>query len=74
MMCEDWALYHELYIYVFMYFDMFCIQWYHLEKKDLWNKVYMNMNMTNKDIIENTASKSSSIVGRESFCHRHVFS
>jgi hypothetical protein len=34
MMCEDWVLYHEL----FMYFDMFYI---HLAKKDLWNKVYI---------------------------------
>jgi hypothetical protein len=31
-------------VYVFMYFDMFYIQWHHLAKKDLWNKVYMNMN------------------------------
>jgi hypothetical protein len=29
-------------VYVFMYFDMFYIQWHHLAKKDLWNKVYMN--------------------------------
>jgi hypothetical protein len=28
-------------VYVFMYFDMFYIQWHHLAKKDLWNKVYM---------------------------------
>jgi hypothetical protein len=42
MMCDDWALYHEL----FMYFDMFYIQWHRLAKKDLWNKVYTNMNMT----------------------------
>jgi hypothetical protein len=25
-MCDDWILYHEL----FMYFDMFYIQWHHL--------------------------------------------
>jgi hypothetical protein len=24
------------------YFDMFCIQWHRLAKKDLWNKVHMN--------------------------------
>jgi hypothetical protein len=29
-------------VYVFMYFDMFYIQWHDLTKKDLWNKVYMN--------------------------------
>jgi hypothetical protein len=29
-------------VYVCMYFDMFCIQWHHLAKKDLWNKVYVN--------------------------------
>jgi hypothetical protein len=28
--------------YVLTYFDMFYIQWHHLAKKDLWNKVYMN--------------------------------
>jgi hypothetical protein len=43
-MCDDWVLYHEL----FMYFDMFYIQWNHLAKKDLWNKVHMIMLM--KDI------------------------
>jgi hypothetical protein len=39
MMCDDWALYHEL----FMYFDMFYIQWHCLAKKDVWNKVHMIM-------------------------------
>jgi hypothetical protein len=29
-------------VYLFMYFDMFYIQWHHLPKRDLWNKVYMN--------------------------------
>jgi hypothetical protein len=29
-------------VYVFMYFDMFYIQWHHLASKDLWNKVSMN--------------------------------
>jgi hypothetical protein len=24
-----------------MYFDMFYIQWHHLTKKDLWNKIYI---------------------------------
>jgi hypothetical protein len=27
-------------VYVFMYSDIFYIQWNHLAKKDLWNKVY----------------------------------
>jgi hypothetical protein len=45
IMCDDWVLYHEL----FMYFDMFHIQWHCLAKKDLWNKVYMNMNMNTAD-------------------------
>jgi hypothetical protein len=27
-------------VYVFMYFDMFYIQWHRLAKKDLWNKEY----------------------------------
>jgi hypothetical protein len=26
--------------YVFIYFDMFYIQYHHLAKKDLWNNVY----------------------------------
>jgi hypothetical protein len=39
MMCDDWALYHELFIYL----DMFYIPWHRLAKKDLCNKVYMNM-------------------------------
>jgi hypothetical protein len=34
-MCDDWA------VYVFMYFDMFYIQWHHLAKRDLWNRVYI---------------------------------
>jgi hypothetical protein len=38
-MCDDWALYQEL----FMYFNMFYIQWHHSAKKDLWDKVYMNV-------------------------------
>jgi hypothetical protein len=42
MMCDDWVLYHEL----LMYFDMFYMQWHHLAKKDLWNKVCMIMIMT----------------------------
>jgi hypothetical protein len=29
-------------VYVFMYFDMFYIQWHHFAKKDLWNKAYTN--------------------------------
>jgi hypothetical protein len=33
MMCDDWVLYQEL----FMYFDIFYIQWHCLAKKDLWN-------------------------------------
>jgi hypothetical protein len=37
MMCDNWVLYHKL----FMYFDMFYIQWHHLAKKDLWNEVYI---------------------------------
>jgi hypothetical protein len=32
--------------YVFMYSDMFYIQWHHLAKKDLWDIVYMNMNVS----------------------------
>jgi hypothetical protein len=28
-----------------MYFDLFYIQCHHLAKKDLWNEIYMNMNM-----------------------------
>jgi hypothetical protein len=43
MMCDDWVPYY-VFIYVlclFMYFDMFYIQWHHLAKKDLWNKVYI---------------------------------
>jgi hypothetical protein len=28
-------------VYVFMYFDMFYIQWHCLAKKDLWNKVFI---------------------------------
>jgi hypothetical protein len=28
-------------VYVFTDFDMFYIQWHHLAKKDLWNKVYI---------------------------------
>jgi hypothetical protein len=39
-MCDGLALYLEL----FMYFDMFYIEWHRLARKDLWNKVYMNMN------------------------------
>jgi hypothetical protein len=42
-MYDNWALYQEL----FMYLDMFYIQWHHLAKKDLWNKVYMTMNIKN---------------------------
>jgi hypothetical protein len=34
-----------------MYFDMFYIQWHRLARKDLWNKVYMNMN---KNMNENS--------------------
>jgi hypothetical protein len=37
MMCDDWVLYHDL----FMYFDMLYIQWHRLAKKNLWNKVYI---------------------------------
>jgi hypothetical protein len=37
MMCDDWALYHELSMYL-CYFDMFYIQWHHLVKKDVWSK------------------------------------
>jgi hypothetical protein len=29
-------------VYVFLYFDMFYIQWYRLAKKDVRNKVHMN--------------------------------
>jgi hypothetical protein len=36
-MYDDWVLYYEL----FMYFDMVCIQWHHLAKNNIWNKVYM---------------------------------
>jgi hypothetical protein len=32
-------------VYVFMYFDMFYIQWHNLTKKDLWYKVHMIMIM-----------------------------
>jgi hypothetical protein len=28
-----------------MYIGMFYIQWHHLAKNDLWNRVYMNVNM-----------------------------
>jgi hypothetical protein len=28
-------------VYVFMYFDMFFIQWHHLVEKDPLNRVYM---------------------------------
>jgi hypothetical protein len=41
MMYDDWDLLSEA-VYVFMYFDIFYIQWHHLAKKDLWNKVHMN--------------------------------
>jgi hypothetical protein len=41
MVCDHLAPYQEL----FMYSDMFYIQWHNLAKKDLWNKVYMNMTM-----------------------------
>jgi hypothetical protein len=44
MMCDDWAVYQELFMYL-CYFDMFYIQWHHLAKKDIWNKVHMNINM-----------------------------
>jgi hypothetical protein len=44
IMCDDWAPYHELFMY-FCYYDMFYIQWHCLTKKDLWNKVHMNMNI-----------------------------
>jgi hypothetical protein len=40
-MYDDWVLYHEL----FMYFDVFYIQWHRLAEKDPWNKVYMIMIM-----------------------------
>jgi hypothetical protein len=40
MMCDDWALYHELFMYL-CYFDMFYIQWHHSAKKDVGNKVHM---------------------------------
>jgi hypothetical protein len=36
-MCGDCVPYHEL----FMYFDMYYIQWHHLPNKDLWNKAYI---------------------------------
>jgi hypothetical protein len=45
MMCDDWVLYHELFMYLCI--DMFYIQWRRLAKKDLWNKVYMVMIMIN---------------------------
>jgi hypothetical protein len=41
MMCDDSVLCREL----FMYFDMFYIQWRRLAKKDVWNKVYMIMTL-----------------------------
>jgi hypothetical protein len=47
MMCDDWVVYHELSMYL-CYFDMFYIQWHHLSKKDVWNKVHLNMNMNVK--------------------------
>jgi hypothetical protein len=34
-----------------MYFDMFFIQWHHLAKKDLWNKVYVIITMIMKSRI-----------------------
>jgi hypothetical protein len=43
-MCDDWAPYHELCMYL-CYFDMFYIQWHCLAKKDQWNKVHMNINI-----------------------------
>jgi hypothetical protein len=44
MLCDVWRLgCISGAVYVFMYFDMFYIQWHHLAKKDLWNKVYMIM-------------------------------
>jgi hypothetical protein len=47
MMCDDWVVYPELFMYL-CYFDMFYIQWHHLVKKDVWNKVHMNMNINMK--------------------------
>jgi hypothetical protein len=47
MMCDDWDIYHELSMYL-CYFDMFYIQWHHLAKKAVWNKVHMNMNINMK--------------------------
>jgi hypothetical protein len=47
MMCDDWAVYLELSIYL-CYFDMFSIQWHCLAKKDVWHKVHMNMNINMK--------------------------
>jgi hypothetical protein len=44
MMCDDWALYQELFIYLYNFY-MFYIQWHRLAEKDLWNKVLMNINM-----------------------------
>jgi hypothetical protein len=47
MVCDEWALYHELSMYL-CYFDMFYIQWHCLAKKDVWSKVHMNMNINVK--------------------------
>jgi hypothetical protein len=44
MMCNDWAVYRKLFMYL-CHFDMFYIQWYPLAKKDVWNKVHMTMNI-----------------------------
>jgi hypothetical protein len=47
MMCDDWAVYHELFMYLY-YSDMFYIQWHRLYEKDVWSKVHMNRNINMK--------------------------
>jgi hypothetical protein len=35
------------------YFDMLYNQWHHLAKKDVWDKVHMNMNINMKCNMDN---------------------
>jgi hypothetical protein len=38
----------ETNLYYLCYFDMLYIQWHRLDKKDVWNKVHLNMNINLK--------------------------
>jgi hypothetical protein len=46
-MCDDWAVYRELFIYL-CYFYVFYSQWHRLDKNDVWNTVHMNRNIKMK--------------------------